>query len=66
MQKNKKNVDSKVLEIKIGRTVLLSKCSACSSKTLRFMKEQEAKGILSSLRLKTPLSKIPVLGDNLF
>ena len=30
------------------------------------MKEQEAKGTLSSLGLKTPLSKIPLLGDLLF
>ena len=30
------------------------------------MKEQEAKGILSSLGLKTPLSKIPLQGEILF
>ena len=30
------------------------------------MKGQEAKGILSSLGFKTPLSKIPLLGDILF
>ena len=30
------------------------------------MKEQEPKGILSSLGLKTPLSKIPLFGDILF
>ena len=27
------------------------------------MKEQEAKGLLSSLGLETPLSKVPLLGD---
>ena len=32
-------------------------------KKIRFMKEQEAKGLLSSLGLKTPLSKIPLLSD---
>ena len=32
----------------------------------RFLKEQEAKGFLSNLDLKTPLSKIPLLGDILF
>ena len=32
-------------------------------KKLRFMKKQEAKGLLSSLGLKTPLSKIPLLSD---
>ena len=46
--------------------MLLSKCAISASKKLRFMKEQEAKGILSSLGLKTPLSKIPLLGDILF
>ena len=30
------------------------------------MIEQEAKGILISLGLKTPLSKIPLFGDILF
>ena len=30
------------------------------------MKQQETKGILSSVGLKTPLSKIPLLGDILF
>ena len=34
-----------------------SKCAACSSKKSRFMKEQEAKKILSSLGSKTPLNK---------
>ena len=46
--------------------MLLSKCAICGSKKLRFMKEQEAKGILSSLGLKTPLSKIPLLSDIMF
>ena len=46
--------------------MLLSNCAICGSKKSRFMKEQEAKGILSSLGLKTPLSKIPLLGDILF
>ena len=46
--------------------MLLSKCAVCGSKKSRFMKEQEAKGILSSLSLQTPLNKIPLLGDILF
>ena len=40
--------------------------SNCGSKKSRFIKKQEAKGILSSLGLKTPLNKIPLLGDLLF
>ena len=38
----------------------------CRSKKSRFMKEQEAKGLLSSLGIKTPLSNIPLLGNILF
>ena len=41
-------------------------CIVCNCKKSRFMKEQEAKGILSSLGLKTSLSKIPLFGDILF
>ena len=59
-------MDSKVLKTKNGRTLLSSKCAVCSSKKLRLMKEQEAKGVLSSLGIKTPLSKIPLFGDILF
>ena len=46
--------------------MLSSKCAVCSSKKSRFMKKQEAKGILSSLGLKIPLSKILLFGDILF
>ena len=46
--------------------MLLSKCAVCSHKKSRFAKEQDAKGLLSSLGLKTPLNKIPVLDDILF
>ena len=38
----------------------------CNSKTLKFLQEQEAKGLLSSLGLKTPLIQIPLLGPLLF
>ena len=38
-----------------------SKCTECGFKKSRFMKEEEAKGLLSNLGIKTPLSKIPVL-----
>ena len=46
--------------------MLLSKCAKCSSKKSRFIKHQEAKGLLSKLGTKTPLGKIPILGDILF
>ena len=38
-----------------------SKCSICGIRKSRFIKEQEAKGLLSNLGIKTPLSKIPWL-----
>ena len=46
--------------------MILSKCAICGSKKSRFIKNQEAKGLLSNLGLKAPLSKVPVLGDILF
>ena len=44
----------------------LSKCALCSCKKSTFIKNQEAKGLLSNLDVKTPLSKVPILGDILF
>ena len=38
-----------------------SKCPICGIKMSRFVKEQEAKGLLSNLGIKTPFSKIPFL-----
>ena len=38
-----------------------SKCTECGFKQSRFVKEQKAKGLLSNLEIKTPLSKIPML-----
>ena len=38
-----------------------SKCTECGIKKSRFVKKLEAKGLLSNLGLKTPLSKIPLL-----
>ena len=61
-KKSTENVNLKALKTKNGKTMLSSKCAVCSIKKSRLMKEQEAKGILSSLGLKTPLSNIPLLG----
>ena len=66
VKKYTKNIDSEMLETKSGRLMLSSKCAVCGSKTSRFPKEQQAKGLLSNLGLKTPLSKIPILYDVLF
>ena len=42
--------------------MVLSKCAICGSKKSSFIKNQEAKGILGNLGIKTPLSKVPILG----
>ena len=65
-KKNTKNVDSKVFKTKNGRSMLSSKCAICGGKKPRFMKEQEAKELSSSLGIKTSLSNIPLLGNIMF
>ena len=49
-----------------GKTMILSKCAICDRKKSKFIKKQEGRGILSSVGLRTLLSKIPVLGDIFF
>ena len=44
----------------------LSKSAICGAKKSKFIKKQETKGLLSNLGIRTPLSKIPLLGDVLF
>ena len=46
--------------------MVLSKCAICGSKKSRFIENQEAKGLLSNSGIKTPLSKVLILGDILF
>ena len=64
--KNTENIDPKISSSSNGRAMILSKCAICGSKKSRFIKNQEAKGLLSNLDIKTPLSKVPILGDILF
>ena len=69
VQKKKKNTESinpRVSATNNGRTMILSKCAICGSKKSKFIKKQEAKGLLSSLDIRTPLSRIPLLSDVLF
>ena len=61
--KNTKSINPKVSKTSTGRTMVLSKCAICGSKKSRFIKNQEAKGLLSNLGIKTLLSKVPILGD---
>ena len=65
-KKSTESINSKVLKTSNGKTMILSTCAICGSKKSKFIKEQQAKGLLSNLGLKTPLNKIPLLGDILF
>ena len=65
-KKYTKNINPQVSSTSNGKLMILSKCAICGSKKSKFIKKQEAKGILSSLGIKAPFSKIPLLGDVLF
>ena len=63
---NTESINPKVSKTTNGKAMVLSTCAICGSKKSKFIKEQEAKGLLCNLVLRTPLNKIPVLGDILF
>ena len=65
-KKDTENINPRVLNTINGRKTILSKCAKCRSKRSRFIKNQEAKRLLSNLGVKTPLSKVPALRDILF
>ena len=65
-KKNSRNIDPKISSSENGRAMTFSKCTICGSKKSRFITNQEAKGLLSNVGIKTPLSKAPILGDVLF
>ena len=60
-KKDTENIDPIILRTKNNKLVMQSKYSVCGIKKSRFIKEQEAKGLLSNLGIKTPLTKIPLL-----
>ena len=60
-RKNTENLNSKIFKTKNNRLIMQSKCPACGIKKSRFVEEQEAKGLLSNLEIKTLLSEIPLL-----
>ena len=65
-RKYTENINPKVLITSNDKIILLSKYAMCGSKKSRCIKKQEVSWILSNLGLKTPLSKVPLLGDILF
>ena len=58
---NTENIDPKIFRTKNNRLLMQSKSSDCKNKKSWFVKEQDAKGLLSNLGIRTPFSKIPLL-----
>ena len=65
-KRNTENKYAKMIKTKNGRVIISSKCVGCGNKKSRFIKEQEASGILSSLGIRATLRKIQVLRDIFF
>ena len=65
-RKYTKSKNVKVSKTNNEKLMLVLKCALFDSQELRLVKKQEASGLLSSLGLKAPFSKIPLLGDILF
>ena len=64
-KKDTENIDPKIVRTKNNRLLMQTECSDSRNKKSRFVKEQEAKGLLSNLGIKTHFSKVPLL-DVLF
>ena len=52
------NIDPKMFRTQNNRLLMQSKCSVCKKKKSRFVRDQDAKGLLSNLGIKTPFTKI--------
>ena len=60
-RKNTENLKSKIFQTKNDQLIMYSKCPIWGIKKSSFVKEQEARDLLSNLGIKTPLSQIPLL-----
>ena len=60
-RKYTKNINPKIVRNRQNRLMIQSNCVICGNKNSRFIKEQQAMGILSNLGIKTLLSKVPLL-----
>ena len=60
-KKNTESINPKFSKTTNGKMMILSKCAIS-----KFIKEQQAKVLLSNLGIRTPLNKILLLGDILF
>ena len=57
-KKNTESLNPRVLKSRHGKTMIVSKRAICSSRKSKFIKNQEASGILSRVGIKTSLSRI--------
>ena len=60
-KKDTEIIDPKMFRTNNNRLFMQSQCSNCRNKKSRFVKKQDAKGLLSDLGIRMPLSKIPLL-----
>ena len=60
-RRNTENIDPKIFRTKNNRLLLQSTCSDCKNKKSLFVKEQDAKGLLTDLGINTSFSKITLL-----
>ena len=60
-RKSTESKNTKVVKTKTGGIMLLSKYEECDSKKPKFIKEEEVIGLLSTLGMKVPLSKISLV-----
>ena len=60
-KKSTESINPRVSKATNSKKMMLSKRAICGSKKSKLIKEQQAKGLLSNLGLRTPLSKIPLL-----
>ena len=65
-RKNTERKNLRVVKTKNERIMILSNSAVCGIKNSWFIREQEASGILNSIGLGAPLSKIPLAGPILF
>ena len=64
-EEDTENINPRVLNTSSGRAMIL-KCAICGSKNSRFIKDQKAEGLLTNVGIRTPLSKVPLLGEMMF
>ena len=65
-EKNTESKNKKATRSRNKNIMLLSKWAVCDRKKSKFIKQQEVSGLLTSLGIETPWSRIPIEGFLLF